>query len=191
MSHSDHPEKFLKDVYEQTKQVVRELHNAFPLTDERLFVCGASTSEVLGERIGSGGSEAVAEAIFNAVSECRDAYGFHIAFQCCEHVNRALVVESYTARQYGLEPVSVVPHPQAGGALASHAFRNLTDAQMVEHIRADAGVDIGDTFIGMHLKPVAVPVRVSRKTIGAAHVTVAKTRPKLIGGARAIYVVEQ
>lgn len=110
-----------------------------------------------------------------------------MAFQCCEHLNRALVVEKELAIRERLEEVSVVPVPQAGGAMAAFAYRHLQDPTVVEFIKADAGIDIGDTFIGMHLKHVAVPVRVSVKTLGEAHVTLAKTRPKLIGGPRAVY----
>ncbi|GGE05321.1 UPF0340 protein YwlG [Marinithermofilum abyssi] len=178
------------NIREQTSRVVRELMQAMPLSESHVLVVGVSTSEVAGERIGTAGSDSVAAALFAGVMDEQRKYGFHLAFQCCEHLNRALVVRRSTAERFGLTEVTVVPVPKAGGAMASYAFRHLDDAVMVESIAADAGIDIGDTFIGMHLKPVAVPVRPSIRQIGQAHVTMAKTRPKLIGGARAVYVLE-
>jgi len=177
-------------VYEETKQVLEELLEQFPLASDQILVVGVSTSEVIGSRIGTAGSEEVASAIFQAVKEIQEKQSFHIAFQCCEHLNRALVVERRTAKEFQLEEVTVVPAPQAGGAMASFAYKHLEQSVLVEFIQAHAGIDIGDTFIGMHLKHVAVPIRSSTKQIGEAHVTMAKTRPKLIGGARAIYIAD-
>lgn len=178
------------DIKQQTLQVIEDLQTAAKLHEEHLLVIGASSSEVIGKRIGTGGSLDAAQAIVEAVLEARQKYGFHVAFQCCEHLNRALVVERETMRMFGFEEVAVVPVPTAGGAVASTAFRNMTRPVLVEKVQADAGIDIGDTLIGMHLRPVAVPVRPTLREIGDAHVTMAKTRPKLIGGARAIYVLE-
>jgi uncharacterized protein (TIGR01440 family) len=176
--------------YEGTMQVLSDLLRQFQLTEDHILVLGVSTSEVIGSHIGTAGTEDVAASIFQAVYEAKQKHGFHIAFQCCEHLNRALVVERETLKKFNLEEVSVVPVPRAGGAMASYVHKNLAQPAMVEHIRADAGIDIGDTFIGMHLKHVAVPVRSAIKEIGEAHVTLAITRPKLIGGVRAVYVVE-
>ena len=181
----------LAAIQAQTRQVIDELQAAAGLTEEHLLVIGCSSSEVVGKRIGTGGSALAASAIVDAVLEAREQYGFHIAFQCCEHLNRALVVERATMKQFGYEEVAVVPAPRAGGAVASTAYRRLQQPVMVERIQAHAGIDIGDTFIGMHLRHVAVPVRPTIRQIGEAHVTMAKTRPKLIGGARAIYVLEE
>jgi len=178
------------EIKQQTLQVIADLQAAADLNEEHLLVIGASSSEVIGKRIGTGGSLEAAQVIVEAVLEARGQYGFHVAFQCCEHLNRALVVESKTARMFGLEEVMVIPVPTAGGAVASTAFRNMDRPVLVEKVQAHAGIDIGDTLIGMHLRPVAVPVRPSIREIGDAHVTMAKTRPKLIGGARAIYVLE-
>nr|WP_307398366.1 TIGR01440 family protein [Bacillus horti] len=158
------------------------------LNEDHILVVGVSTSEVLGKKIGTAGAEGVATDLFAALHEVSQSSGFHLAFQCCEHLNRALVVERRTMKQFQLEEVSVIPAPQAGGAMAAYAYKQFQQAVMVEHIRADAGIDIGDTFIGMHIKHVAVPVRGSLSQIGEAHVTMAKSRPKLIGGNRAIYV---
>ena len=129
----------------------------------------------------------VAQAIFETISDFSKQKGAYLAFQGCEHINRALIMERKTAIQYKLDEVSVVPARNAGGAMATCAFANFKDAVVVEHIRADAGIDIGDTMIGMHLKHVAVPLRSTVKEIGKAHVTFAMTRPKLIGGPRAQY----
>lgn len=178
------------EIKQQTLQVIADLQAAADLNEEHLLVIGASSSEVIGKRIGTGGSLEAAQVIVEAVLEARQTYGFHIAFQCCEHLNRALVVESKTARMFGLEEVMVVPVPGAGGAVASTAFRNMDRPVLVEKVQAHAGIDIGDTLIGMHLRPVAVPVRPSIREIGDAHITMAKTRPKLIGGARAVYLLE-
>jgi len=179
-----------QQIREDTFLALQELQASAGLTADHLVVIGCSSSEVVGKRIGSGGSLDAAAAIVEAVLAARNAYGFHVAFQCCEHLNRALVLERATMDKFRYEEVAVVPVPAAGGAVASTAHKHLDDPVMVEHILAHAGIDIGDTFIGMHLRPVAVPVRPSRRQIGEAHVTMAKTRPKLIGGARAVYILE-
>ncbi len=153
----------------------------------QLLVIGCSTSEVAGERIGTAGTFEVAEMIFHSLKKLQAETGIHLAFQCCEHLNRALVVERSVASARGFEEVSVVPVRKAGGAMATYAFEHMDDAVVVEFVKAEAGIDIGQTFIGMHLKHVAVPVRVKQKTVGHAHVTLAKTRAKLIGGERAVY----
>jgi uncharacterized protein (TIGR01440 family) len=153
----------------------------------QILVVGCSTSEVAGERIGTAGSGAVAAVLYEAFRAGQDEFGFRMAFQCCEHLNRALVVERSLAESCGLVEVSVVPVPRAGGAMAALAFRELKDAVVVEHVSADAGIDIGGTLIGMHVKHVAVPVKCRVRHIGAAHVTAAGHRPPLIGGVRAVY----
>jgi len=176
-----------KEWKEQLSQALADLQAQASLRSGQVLVIGCSTSEVIGEKIGTAGTENVAETIFAALAEFRVSTGVELAFQCCEHLNRALVVERATAERLQLDEVTVIPVRQAGGAMASYAYHQLNDAVMVEHIRADAGIDIGDTLIGMHIKHVAVPVRSKVKSIGEAHITMAKTRPKLIGGARAVY----
>lgn len=156
-----------------------------------LVVIGCSTSEVIGEKIGTAGSEEVASMIFHTLTEHTRLIGVHLAFQCCEHLNRALVIEKELAKAKGYTEVSVIPIRQAGGAMATCAYQHMKDPVVVEFIEADAGIDIGDTFIGMHLKHVAVPLRSKIKQLGEAHVTMAKTRPKLIGGARAVYEITE
>lgn len=179
------------DIYAETKQALSELLAHTSLTEEHILVLGVSTSEVQGAKIGTSGTEEVAFSIFKAIDEARKKHGFHVAFQSCEHINRALVVERSTAKQFHLEEVTVVPVGKAGGAMASYVYKQFELPVMVEHIKADAGLDIGDTFIGMHLKHVAVPVRGTIKQIGNAHLTMAITRPKLIGGIRASYILEK
>ncbi|PLS07938.1 TIGR01440 family protein [Neobacillus cucumis] len=153
----------------------------------QLLVIGCSTSEVIGEQIGTSGTIEVAEMIFRQLKALKEETGIELAFQCCEHLNRALVMERSAAEARRFEEVSVVPVRKAGGAMATYAFAEMDDAVVVEFVKAEAGIDIGQTLIGMHLKHVAVPVRVKQKSIGHALVTLAKARPKLIGGARAIY----
>lgn len=152
-----------------------------------LLVVGCSTSEVMGEKIGTAGTFDVAEMIFRQLKNLQEETGIELAFQCCEHLNRALVVESRSADARNLEAVSVIPVRKAGGAMATFAYEHMENPSVVEFLKAEAGIDIGDTFIGMHLKHVAVPVRIKQKSVGGAHVTLAKARPKLIGGSRAVY----
>lgn len=172
---------------EQLETVLSDFSAQVQLSSEHTLVIGCSTSEVIGEKIGTAGAMEVAEMIFDTLADFRKKTGVHLAFQCCEHLNRALVVERELARKERLEIVSVVPIHKAGGAMATQAYGQLKDPVLVEFIKADAGIDIGDTFIGMHLKHVAVPVRCTFNAVGHAHVTLAKTRPKLIGGMRAFY----
>jgi uncharacterized protein (TIGR01440 family) len=171
----------------ELKMILQDFSKQVPLKKGQVFVVGCSTSEVIGERIGTAGTIEVAEMIFDELKGWADTKGVSLAFQCCEHLNRALVLEREAAERKGLDEVTVIPVRQAGGAMATKAYHSFQDPVMVEHIKGDAGIDIGDTFIGMHLKHVAVPIRVTQKSLGEAHVTLAKTRPKLIGGTRAIY----
>lgn len=181
----------LQNWQSELNSILTEFSGKANLKKGKLFVIGCSTSEVAGSRIGTAGTEAIAEMIFTELKKFGENTGVSFAFQCCEHLNRALVVEREVAEAKGLEEVSVIPVNSAGGAMATYAFGHFTDPVVVEHLKADAGIDIGDTFIGMHLKHVAVPVRTEKKTVGSAHVTLAVTRPKLIGGKRAVYEHEQ
>ncbi|RKD23055.1 TIGR01440 family protein [Ammoniphilus oxalaticus] len=176
---------------EQLETAVGELLAEAPLNSSQILVVGTSTSEVVGARIGTAGSAQAAETIYRVLSNARQKSEFHLAFQCCEHLNRALVVERTTAATFGLEEVSVIPVAKAGGSMAAYAYHQFSEPVMVEVIQADAGIDIGDTLIGMHLKRVAVPFRSDTvRSIGEAHLTMAYTRPKLIGGTRAVYTRE-
>jgi uncharacterized protein (TIGR01440 family) len=171
----------------QLHTLLHEFQKEARLHDKHLLVIGCSTSEVAGKRIGTDGTMEVAGMIYEELVSFQNETGVQIAFQCCEHLNRALVLPREAAENLGYEEVSVVPVRTAGGAMAAYAYNHMQDPVVVEYIKADAGIDIGDTFIGMHLKHVAVPIRSSIKEVGHAHVTMAKTRPKLIGGARAVY----
>lgn len=174
-------------ITDEVKQVCKELALRVPCKPEQVLVLGCSTSEVAGKRIGTAANLAIAQAIWEGVLPFVREKGLYLACQCCEHLNRALVVERKAMEQYGWEEVTVFPVPEAGGSFAYQAMQNLPEAVVVEKIEGDIGVDIGDTFLGMHLKPVAVPLRLSLTKIGQAHLTLAYTRPKLIGGERASY----
>lgn len=177
----------LENITLLSRQALEELWQQAGLKPGHILVVGCSTSEIKGERIGKASSLEVAEAVFDGIYPFLKEKGIYLAAQCCEHLNRALVVEEECAEKYNLEVVTVVPHPDAGGSFASVAYRRFEKPVVVEAIKAHAGMDIGDTFIGMHLKRVAVPVRSSIKEIGMAHLTMARTRPPLIGGERARY----
>lgn len=157
------------------------------LRSKQILVLGCSTSEVLGQHIGRGSSMEVAEILLPPLLERIRQIGAYLAVQGCEHINRSLVVEEACVELYGLEPVTVMPGLQAGGAMSVKAWERFERPIMVEAIRGHAGIDIGDTFIGMHLRPVAVPIRLPVKEIGHAHLTMARTRPRLVGGSRACY----
>ncbi|KAB7707649.1 TIGR01440 family protein [Bacillus aerolatus] len=177
----------LKDWEQQLSCTLDEFQQQARLQKGQTVVIGCSTSEIAGEKIGTAGTLDIAEMVYRQLKTFANDHGLHLAFQCCEHLNRALVVDRDLAQKMQLEEVSVVPVRQAGGSMAAYAFNQNDNSAVVEFIKADAGIDIGDTFIGMHLKHVAVPLRTSVKEVGHAHVTMAVTRPKLIGGARAVY----
>lgn len=155
----------------------------------RLLVIGCSTSEIAGGKIGKASVPELGSDVAGAVLEEARALGIDVAFQCCEHLNRALVVERKTAEKYNLDEVCAVPWPKAGGSCASAAYRMMETPVLVEAVQADAALDIGCTLIGMHLKSVAIPIRLSVKTIGEAPLAAALTRPRLIGGERAHYTL--
>ena len=177
----------LEEIKEQTREIVTELLETARMEPEQILVVGCSSSEIASYRIGSHSSEEIGQAVFDVIYEETSARGIYLAAQCCEHLNRALILESAAAKLYGYEPVNVVPQLKAGGSFATAAYKGFEHPVAMEHIRAHAGIDIGDTFIGMHLRSVAVPVRTARKEIGGAHVTCARTRLKFIGGSRACY----
>ena len=175
------------DIRKQTRAALEQLLEAASLRSGALVVVGCSSSEILGETIGRGSSPEVGRAVAEEILSILDARGLSLAAQCCEHLNRALIVERETAERLGLEIVCVRPRPKAGGSFATAVYELMRDPVAVAHVRADAGMDIGGTLIGMHLRDVAVPVRLGVKKIGEAMLLAARTRPKLIGGARAEY----
>ena len=175
-----------EDIKEQARTAVAELVEAAKLKEGDIFVIGCSSSEVVGVRIGKGSDINAAEAVYEGVMSVLEPKGIFLAAQCCEHLNRAVIVEK-AALLPGTEIVNAVPQPHAGGSFAVTVYKNAKCPVAVEEIKADAGMDIGGTLIGMHLKKVAVPVRLSIKQIGEAPLICARTRPKFIGGSRAVY----
>ena len=175
------------EITKQTEIVVTEVLEQAKLKPGSLFVIGCSSSEMVGKRIGKGSSMEAAQAAFEGIYPILQSKGIHLAVQCCEHLNRALIMERTAAKAKGYEIVNVMPQPHAGGSMAVTAWNAFNDPVAVETIQADAGMDIGGTLIGMHLRRVAVPVRTSLDHIGGAIVLCARTRPKYIGGPRAVY----
>ena len=177
----------MKHIQAQAEAAVRELIEVADLRRGEILVVGCSSSEIVGGSIGHASSTEAADAVFAAIAPILAEKGIYLAAQCCEHLNRALVVERECAERYGLEVVCVVPKAKAGGSFATAAYENFSDPVVVETVKAHAGIDIGSTLIGMHLRSVAVPVRLSVKKLGEANVTFARTRPKYLGGPRACY----
>ncbi len=178
-----------KDIYDQVSSAISELIEAARPDKNSIFVIGCSTSEVTGGKIGKSPSYETAQAISSAALDILGKNGLFLAAQCCEHLNRALVIEKeLLERVPGLERVNAVPQIHAGGSFATSVYSAMKDPVLVEHISADLGIDIGQTLIGMHLRHVAVPVRLSVRNIGEAVITAARTRPKYIGGERAVYL---
>ena len=179
-------------IYNQAVSAVTELvnENRTHFNPVRLLVVGCSSSEIAGGTIGHDSTYEYGEAVAKAILDTAKEMGFAPAFQCCEHLNRSLVMERADAEKYGYTIVCAVPRKKAGGSLATSAWKMMKDPVLVEKIEADAGIDIGLTLIGMHLKAVAVPVRLNVRQVGCALVTAARTRPKLIGGERARYTQE-
>ncbi|WP_025681511.1 TIGR01440 family protein [Paenibacillus massiliensis] len=181
--------KHIEELQAAVSGIVRELAEAAHLGPGRLLVVGASTSEVVGQRIGTSGALEVAKQLLAGIEEVRLEVGFAVAYQCCEHLNRALVLEREVLERMGFNEVGAVPVPTAGGSMAAAAYQLMQQPCLAERIQAHAGLDIGETLIGMHLRRVAVPYRPSLRYVGQARVTAAFTRPPLIGGERAVYKV--
>ncbi|MBQ8344001.1 MAG: TIGR01440 family protein [Clostridia bacterium] len=173
------------DIKAQVATAVAELCDIAKLKKGDIFVVGCSTSEVVGSKIGTNSDPDTAEVLFEGIMSVLSERGIYLAVQCCEHLNRAIVTEK-SAVPYA-EYVNVVPQKKAGGSLATVAYKSFSQPCVVEEIKADAGIDIGGTLIGMHLKRVAVPVRLSVSKIGEANIICARVRPKFIGGCRAVY----
>lgn len=177
----------LEKIKEQARDAVIELIDAARLNKNDILIIGCSSSEVGGHEIGSCSSVDIASAIFDGVYPVLQEEGIFLAAQCCEHLNRSIIIEREAAVLYRLEQINVVPQPKAGGSFAAMAYRSFNSPVAVEEIKADAGMDIGGVLVGMHLKKVAVPIRLSVNKIGEASVVYARTRPKCVGGPRAVY----
>ena len=174
-----------ENVRESLIRAAEELIDAAKLKAGDVVAVGCSTSEVMGEKIGTSSVAELGEVIYSSLAEVFSAKGIHIAAQCCEHLNRALIMEREASR--GAYVCNAVPQPKAGGSFATAAYKAMRDPVAVESFLADAGMDIGDTLIGMHVRPVVVPTRLSVKAIGNAHLVCARSRAKFIGGERARY----
>lgn len=181
--------EFLEEIRLQTRKAVDELIDVSGMKEGDILVVGCSSSEICGEKIGTVSNAEVGETVFDEIKKAADREGIFVAAQCCEHLNRALVVEEDCAEAYFFERVNAVPVLKAGGSFATAAFNEMESPWVVESLEqcATAGMDIGDTLIGMHLKNVVVPVRLGISSIGKAHLTCARTRAKYIGGERAVY----
>lgn len=180
----------MERLYEQARSAIEELIEIGHVKAGQIVVIGCSSSECVGGHIGKDSSMEAAKAIYNAVAPVLKEHHIYLAAQCCEHLNRALIIEREAAEKYGYEEVNVVPQPHAGGSWAVNCYQGMSDPVAVEHIKAHAGLDIGGTLIGMHLKDVAVPVRLHVDHIGKAILLAARTRAKYIGGERAHYYTE-
>ena len=182
-------EKELEEIENQAYQAASEVCDAAKLRPGDLFVVGCSTSEVLGEKIGTHSSLDAAGALFAGIDRALRERGVFLAAQCCEHLGRALIVEREACEKFRLEEVNVIPQPKAGGSFGTTAYKKFKDPVAVETLQqsASAGIDIGGTLIGMHIRPVVVPLRISIKKIGEASIICARRRPKFVGGSRAVY----
>ena len=183
----NHEKKEYEKVRSDAVSVIAAFLEQAKLRKGDLVVIGCSTSEIAEQHIGSCSNAALGEAVFTAMYEELRHAGLAVAAQCCEHLNRALIMTAADAGRFGYEEVNVVPQPKAGGSFSTAAWKYMEDPVAVERVQAHAGIDIGDTLIGMHLKPVAVPVRIEHPVIGGAHIVCARTRAKYIGGERAHY----
>ena len=180
----------LELIKEQSRDAAIEICDASGIKPGQIFVVGCSSSEILGDRIGTATNLDVAEAVYRGIAPVLSERGVYLAGQCCEHLNRALVIEEKVLETYGFEQVNVIPQPNhAGGAFATICYQKMDKPVVTESIeaRAVAGIDIGGTMIGMHIQPTVVPLRISLRRIGEAPIICARRRPRYIGGARAVY----
>jgi len=180
-------EKWLLDIRSQVKEAAEQFLVFAKMKPGQILAVGCSSSEIASCKIGSYSSAEIGEAVFEELQSACEKNGIYLAAQCCEHLNRALIIEEEAAEKYGYEPVNVIPQLKAGGSFSVAAWKGMKSPVAVEKIAANGGIDIGDTLIGMHLKAVAVPVRTGIDKIGGAHVVYARVRPKFVGGQRACY----
>ena len=184
-------EAFQKQIEQEARQAVTELLAEAKLKKGDVFVVGCSSSEIVGGHIGKDSSLEAARAVYAGIAPVLAENGIWLAAQCCEHLNRSIVIEREAAKANGYQIVSAIPQPHAGGSWATNCWQRFNDPVLVEEVRAAAGMDIGGTLIGMHLRRVAVPVRLSMDHIGQAILLCARTRPPFIGGSRAVYSQEE
>ncbi len=178
----------MENIKNQARSAVLEILEQSKIKEGEIFVVGCSSSEIVGEKIGKGSTPEAANAVFSVIYEELNKRGIYLAAQCCEHLNRAIIIEKEAADKFMYPLVNAVPQIKAGGSFATAAYNNFKSPVCVEKISAKAGMDIGETLIGMHIAPVCVPLRINTKYIGEARVTSARSRMKFIGGVRAMYV---
>ena len=176
-------ENLVKDAESLANEFIKEAK----LKKGQIAVIGCSTSEICGSKIGTNSQYEVAERVFEGIYKAFNENGIYLAAQCCEHLNRAIIIERELAERLNIDEVNVIPQPKAGGSFATTAYKHFNSPVAVEKIRADGGIDIGGTLIGMHLKEVAVPLRLSVKKLGEANILAARVRAKFVGGGRAVY----
>lgn len=174
-------------IKEQASIIARELIDRSKIKGGDIFVVGCSSSEITGQQIGTNSDIDAAKEVFDGIYSVLQEKGIYLAAQCCEHLNRALVIEQEAAEKFGLSQVNAIPQKKAGGSFATTAYQAFSCPALVETVQAKAGMDIGETLIGMHIAPVAVPVRCSLREIGNARVNCARSRLKFTGGSRAVY----
>ena len=174
-------------IKEQAMEIARELIAVSKIKSGEIFVVGCSSSEIMGDKIGTNSDIDAAKEVFDGIYAVLQEKGIYLAAQCCEHLNRALIIEQEAAEKYNLSQVNAIPQKKAGGSFATTAYQAFSQPAVVEEVQAKAGMDIGETLIGMHIAPVAVPVRCSLRQIGEARVNCARSRLKFTGGSRAIY----
>lgn len=179
--------EMIEQIKNDARIAISELIEQSGIKEGEILIIGCSSSEMTGGSIGKNSAPEAAEALLDAIYPIIKEKGIYLAAQCCEHLNRALIIERECAEKYNLEEVCVIPQPKAGGSFATAVYNRMTSPVAVEAIKAHAGLDIGSTLIGMHLKSVAVPLRLSINHIGSAYIVCARTRPKFIGGERAVY----
>ena len=177
----------LKEITKQAHDAAVELIERSGIKAGQVMVVGCSTSEIQGYDLGSHSGPEVGKAVLDGILPVAQEHGVYLAAQCCEHINRAIIIEEAAMEKYNLEQVNAVPQPKAGGSFATALYAALESPVAVEDIKAHAGLDIGGVLIGMHLKNVAVPMRLKTKHIGNALIIAARTRPKFTGGERAVY----
>jgi uncharacterized protein (TIGR01440 family) len=181
----------LETIRQEARAVAEELITTAQMKPGQILVVGCSSSEIHNSKLGTDSSQEIGQAVFEALYACTKEHGLYLAAQCCEHLNRSIVIEREVAKANGYQIVSAIPQPHAGGSWATNCWQRFNDPVLVEEVRAAAGMDIGGTLIGMHLRRVAVPVRLSMDHIGQAILLCARTRPPFIGGSRAVYSQEE
>ena len=181
----------LETIRQEARAVAEELITTAQMKPGQILVVGCSSSEIHNSKLGTDSSQEIGQAVFEALYACTKEHGLYLAAQCCEHLNRSIVIEREAAKANGYQIVSAIPQPHAGGSWATNCWQRFNDPVLVEEVRAAAGMDIGGTLIGMHLRRVAVPVRLSIDHIGQAILLCARTRPPFIGGSRAVYSQEE